>query len=120
MQFAERHHAGGGKALDGVGGLGGDPALEHLRAAGADLAGDVAEILVGDGQAVQRSQRKAGRPRAVGAIRHCPGCIGVDFREGVKLAVGPGDPVEQGIDDFPGRELPGSKTGGEFGESEGM
>ena len=99
VQLAERHHAGGGQPLDRVGGLGGDALLEHLGAAGADAAGDVAQILVGDGQAMQRPERKAAGARLVGAVGHRLGLLGVDLGEGVQLAVRLGDAAEQGVDD---------------------
>ncbi len=118
VEFAERHHAGGRQAFDCVRRLVGNALFEHLRAAGADTTGDIAEILVGDRQAVQWAQRKARCARLVRAVSERSRFLGIDFGKGVQLAVGLVDPLQQGIDDFPGRELLGLEAGRELRERE--
>ena len=118
VQLAEREHAGGRQPLDRVRGLGRDPLLPHLRAAGADAALDVAQVLVGHRQAVQRPERKAAGARGVGRVGHRSRFLGVDLGEGVQLLVRLLDAAEQGVGYVARGELLGGEAGGQLRQGE--
>ena len=69
---------------------------------------------------MQRRQGETRHTRSVRAVGHGLRGIGVDLGEGMELAIGLGDPAEQGIDDLARRKLLCGEAGREFGQGEGM
>ena len=72
--FADEDSSGSAHARHEQVVLGGNMVLEERRAVGGADAGGIDEVFVGDGQAMQRTQRLAMRLHLVGARCRC-GCL---------------------------------------------
>ena len=84
-----------------------DPVVEQDAAGGRDAAGPVEQVLVGDGDAVQRTAGFAARPARIRRRRGGERALGVDGQEGVENGLLPLDPVEAGRGQFAGRNAAG-------------
>ena len=109
--FAEEDGAGGAHARDEQVVLGGDVVLEEGRAEGGADAGGFDEVLVGDGQTVQRTEGFATRLHLVGAGCGCGCLVGDERDDGVDLRIDAIDLLEVLGKSFASRKLLGADQG---------
>ena len=115
--LAQHHDPGGGEALDHGRVVGGDEVVEHARPAGRAYPIGAEDVLVGDGDAGERSALAPAK-RGIRPFGRGQGRFGGDGNEAVQPWVQALDPCEEVAGQLQAGEVPAPQAGGQLGDGE--